>query len=173
MNRDLKVHDDLKHFFRKPAGRLLPGLNKKTVSLAKSASSGSFTILVGDSASHLLLNNGMNPDVIITDGFVKRKKFIKKIKFSGLLIRAKNPRGWITKSLWQAVAKAIGSGEPVRIQVDGEEDLAVLPAIIMAPEGSSILYGQPTEGLVYIKVDGKRRANAVKILKAIQKANQT
>jgi len=37
--------------------------------------------------------------------------------------------------------------------VDGEEDLAVIPCVLMAPEGSLILYGQPGEGVVLVETD--------------------
>jgi uncharacterized protein (UPF0218 family) len=32
------------------------------------------------------------------------------------------------------------------IFVDGEEDLAVIPLVIAAPDGAAILYGQPGKG---------------------------
>ena len=38
-----------------------------------------------------------------------------------------------------------------QIIVKGEEDLAVLPCILIAPQETIILYGQPNEGLVYLK----------------------
>ena len=44
--------------------------------------------------------------------------------------------------------------------VKGEEDLAVLPCLLIAPEDAVILYGQPNEGLVFVNVsEGKDKAN--------------
>jgi len=40
----------------------------------------------------------------------------------------------------------------VRIVVDGEEDLATLPALVAAPRGSSVVYGQPGDGMVHVAV---------------------
>jgi uncharacterized protein (UPF0218 family) len=37
--------------------------------------------------------------------------------------------------------------------VDGEEDLAVLPCLLNSPKDAFILYGQPNEGVVLVKVD--------------------
>jgi uncharacterized protein (UPF0218 family) len=39
------------------------------------------------------------------------------------------------------------------VVVDGEEDLATLPALVAAPTGASIVYGQPGEGMVLVEVD--------------------
>ena len=41
---------------------------------------------------------------------------------------------------------------PVRIIVQGEEDLLVLPVVLFAPANSVVLYGQPNEGLVIVKI---------------------
>ena len=47
---------------------------------------------------------------------------------------------------------AASPATPTRIDVDGEEDLATLPAILIAPEGASVVYGQPGEGMVLVQV---------------------
>jgi len=39
------------------------------------------------------------------------------------------------------------------IIVNGEEDLAVIPCVLMAPNDSIILYGQPGEGIVVVEAD--------------------
>ena len=41
----------------------------------------------------------------------------------------------------------------MKIVVEGEEDLATLPAILYAPPGSVVVYGQPDEGSVLVKVN--------------------
>ncbi|MEM2919607.1 MAG: DUF359 domain-containing protein, partial [Candidatus Nitrosocaldus sp.] len=49
--------------------------------------------------------------------------------------------------------------KPVRVYVDGEEDLLGLVVLRLVQDGSIILYGQPLEGMVLLKVDeeSKRR----------------
>lgn len=61
--------------------------------------------------------------------------------------KVKNPPGHITKELVGAVKNAylriVKDDKQRIIKVEGEEDLAGLPAILLAPLGSVILYGQP------------------------------
>ena len=49
-----------------------------------------------------------------------------------------------------AIENSIKTKDKYIIEVEGEEDLAVLPIIILAPEDTTVLYGQPNEGLVLL-----------------------
>ena len=48
--------------------------------------------------------------------------------------------------------KAIQPNRRTRVLVEGEEDLLTLAAVLCAPLGSLVVYGQPREGIVVIKV---------------------
>ena len=50
------------------------------------------------------------------------------------------------------------------IIVNGEEDLFTLPAILYAPVGTSVLYGQPDEGLVVVSVNNSLKTKVRNIL---------
>ena len=63
------------------------------------------------------------------------------------MYQRKNPAGTLTDELVRALAYAV-LHPPVTINVDGEEDLAVIPLIIAAPIGAIVLYGQPHKGVV-------------------------
>jgi uncharacterized protein (UPF0218 family) len=39
------------------------------------------------------------------------------------------------------------------VLVEGEEDLLTLVAVLKAPENSLVVYGQPHEGIVAVRVD--------------------
>ena len=41
--------------------------------------------------------------------------------------------------------------KPVRIIVNGEEDLLTVPACIYSPDNHMLLYGQPNEGIVSVR----------------------
>ena len=55
----------------------------------------------------------------------------------------------------------------MRIIVKGEEDLLVLPVVLFAPEKSVVIYGQPNEGLVIVKVNEEIRNKAKSIMNAM------
>jgi uncharacterized protein (UPF0218 family) len=67
-------------------------------------------------------------------------------------LTVKNPAAEITSESVSLIQKAFTMQSPVRIFVDGEEDLLVLPVCIHAPENAIVMYGQPHEGLVIVKI---------------------
>ena len=67
-----------------------------------------------------------------------------------------NPAGVLTDEFIRICSQSIKeatSDNPIIIQVKGEEDLAVLPCVINSPKDAMILYGQPNEGIVLVRVD--------------------
>ena len=56
------------------------------------------------------------------------------------------------------------SNVPVQIVVTGEEDLLVLPVCVHAPQNAIVLYGQPNEGLVIVKVTQEIRNKTQQLL---------
>ena len=63
-----------------------------------------------------------------------------------------NPAAEITSESISMIKKAFTLQTPVRLLVNGEEDLLVLPVCIHAPENAVVLYGQPNEGLVIVQI---------------------
>jgi uncharacterized protein (UPF0218 family) len=58
----------------------------------------------------------------------------------------------------------VKAGARVRVEVEGEEDLAAILAILMAPEGAKVLYGMPGQGMVVVTVDPESRGKARALL---------
>ena len=104
----------------------------------------------------------MYPNIGIIDNLIQRKNHTHDVIRADHILNAVNPAGYITDDLWETIGQALelsNSGECYVIEVVGEEDLAVLPCIIMANPETIILYGQPNEGLVLLKVsDVKNKA---------------
>ena len=172
--KDLRVPERLKHLFRKPQGKIFVGLTKNTADNIKEyIKDRTLLISVGDTTSHFLLKHSLKPDIVVTDGKAGRKEFKREIYFRGVTLKAKNPPGSITKALWCEAARAVSLKKSVRIKIDGEDDLAVLPFLILAPLGSYVLYGQPGKGLVCSHVDKKKRKEAAGILRRIIDANNS
>jgi uncharacterized protein (UPF0218 family) len=74
-----------------------------------------------------------------------------------------NPAGTITDDLIAGINDAIAN-PPATIYVNGEEDLAVIPLVIAAPEGVIVLYGQPQKGVVVRTVDRQAKEKARELL---------
>jgi len=52
--------------------------------------------------------------------------------------------------------------------VCGEEDLATIPAVVYAPIGSIVIYGQPKEGVVLIKVTPETKLRFAEMLRNME-----
>ena len=79
-------------------------------------------------------------------------------------ISCDNPAGKIDPQSIIVIKNAFKSEPPVRVTVNGEEDLLVIPVCIHAPENSVVMYGQPNEGLVIVQIDDKIRKKTQLIL---------
>lgn len=108
--------------------------------------------VVGDTSLKEFLEKGWQFDIGVFDGKEKRIPTPSKVvEESKIEMVFKNPSGEITAVMVKMLQKAIAEKKKF-IFVDGEEDLAVLPLVLLAPLGSSVFYGQPEEGLVEIQI---------------------
>lgn len=124
-------------------------------------------VSVGDTVSRNLHEHLMPPQLSITDNKRMRKKIKPRI-FAVKLFHVKNPQGTITAEAIAAIKAALESDERVQVIVDGEEDLLALVAILYAPENAFVVYGQPYEGIVVVKVTSEKKAEAEEVLKAME-----
>jgi uncharacterized protein (UPF0218 family) len=103
-------------------------------------------------------------DVKIFDGKVKRRKIKKILPYS---LKCKNPRGTIQREVWEIIKKAIKENK--NVFVEGEEDLLVIPSVLLAPKNSLVVYGLPKKGICAIKVDQKMKRKIKNLLKLFLK----
>jgi len=115
-----------------------------------------------------MLQLGLKPQIQIIDGLEKRnQRIVPADDTINTKLSCKNPPGEITEESMQVIQKAFSCEPPVRIIVDGEEDLLVIPVCIFAPENSVVMYGQPNEGLVIVHITPEIQAKVQKILDAM------
>jgi len=124
-------------------------------------------VAVGDIVTYHLLEGGHTPAVALVDGRTKRtavedhiQEAIDGDRFDHE-VHVTNPPATLSAPLLDALRAAIdraADGETTVIVVEGEEDLAALPAIATVPEGASVVYGQPDEGMVLVDAGGEARA---------------
>lgn len=161
----MQLPDDLRDQLKNPLGNLISDNDPNKENIIKKISTESIIITVGDRTTENLLQLDIKPQIQIVDGLEKRNKRTVPIDDTvNTNLSCRNPPGEITDESIQVIQKAFSSEPPVRIIVDGEEDLLVIPVCIHAPENSIVMYGQPNEGLVIVTITPEIRAKVQKIL---------
>ena len=125
--------------------------------ILKEIAQSEIVVTVGDIVTLGLLESGIEPDISIVDYMTKRE-FGDELKdrfsrFPQTEITVKNPPGQITAELWNAIEEAFRNLRHLRIIVEGEEDLAALACIALAPDNTTVIYGIPNRGASIHHVD--------------------
>ena len=164
------ITPELLEKFKRPFGVLLQGTFSETMkqlSTIVKKEKPQKVVSVGDTVSKNLHKHGINPQLLITDNKSLRKKVKPAIFPSKKVFRAKNPQGTITDEAIKTVQKALRVNEGAHLIIDGEEDLLTLVAVLYAPEEAWVIYGQPHEGIVVVKVTAEKKAEARALLEAM------
>ena len=116
-------------------------------------------VAVGDVVTAHLLDAGRRPDLAVVDGRTEREtapepvlEAIEGASNDADSRTVENPAAVLRRELLEALCEGLSSPNPTILRVDGEEDLAALPAVLAVPVGSSVVYGQPGEGMVHVAV---------------------
>ena len=161
----MQLPDNLRDQLKNPLGNLISDNDPNKENIIKEISTESVLITVGDRTTENMLKLGLKPQIQIVDGLEKRnQRVVPTDDAVNTNLSCRNPPGEITEESMQVIQKAFSSKPPVRITVDGEEDLLVLPVCMSAPENSVVMYGQPNEGLVLVHVTPEIQAKVQKIL---------
>jgi len=163
-----QLNAKLRRKLHTPFGILVKGFlpdNKNEIDKILEIQKSPILISVGDRVSRDLFTNKFNLKLIIIDNKCMRKRIKPKNFFVEKIFNAKNPPGTITDQAIKSIIDALESSKRAQIVIDGEEDLLTLIAILYAPKNAFVIYGQPNEGIVLIKVTEKRKENVKKILK--------
>jgi len=148
----LKLPNSLRDQFKNPLGVLLPEDTVDKAHISEYLSDNSYIITVGDRTTEKMIDFGLIPSLQIIDGVEKReKRELPKLE-NATKLTVDNPAAEITAQSIDVIKQAFTLQSPVRIVVNGEEDLLVIPVCVHAPENSVVLYGQPNKGLVIVKV---------------------
>lgn len=138
------------------------------------AAAGEPVVAVGDVVTYHLLEAGYRPTVAVVDGLTEREPIDGAVadaldgpRFEDAdegedagfdrVEQVENPAATLTAELLSALTDAVGEPGATLLVVDGEEDLATLPAVLAVPEGASVVYGQPDEGMVLVVADTPSR----------------
>jgi uncharacterized protein (UPF0218 family) len=166
----LTITPTLRRELKYPLGTLLQGAPEETMNQLRQLiqkEKPKCIISVGDVVSQNMLKQGFQIQIIVVDNKVMREpaKPIKAIM--NRRVNVKNPPGTLTPESWEVIEQALKEKQPTQVLVEGEEDLLALVAILEAPENSLVVYGQPHEGVVVIKVDGSMKEKVNRIIQAM------
>jgi len=159
----IELPRELRPLMKKPLGELYAGNGSDTIDKFVGELAGSTKLIsVGDVTTFHLLEAGIFPEICIVDNRTKRKPVDRHVSTRNMdnvykEVSVENPAGIITDELIKTLCEAFTSEKPIRIFVKGEEDLATLPVILLAPLGAVVLYGQPDEGVVFVKVTEEKK----------------
>ncbi|PKK86367.1 MAG: DUF359 domain-containing protein [Thermoplasmata archaeon HGW-Thermoplasmata-1] len=122
---------------------------------------------VGDVVTLTMKRHAIPLRLAVVDYRTKRRELDSALvkEFANIAdrtVKVECPAASISDALLNALeeARILLPGKSTLIEVFGEEDLAVLPIIRDFPDGTIVVYGQPDEGLVVVRIDGNARAKA-------------
>jgi len=158
--------NNLRDFLKEPMGQLVN--EKKLLNLLKNEK---FIISIGDLVTYTILKNHIEPIFCVVDFKTRRgecsQEIVELIKsFGKKSIVVKNPPGTISDDLWRVIEIAFENIEVAsfRIEIDGEDDLASLAVIFLAPKDVTIIYGLPDKGVLVVKPTYENKKKVKEIL---------
>lgn len=158
----LTLPDELRAAFKDPLGPVYTDTNRLDTELGKSV------IAVGDVVTRHLAQIGTRPDLAVIDWITERETLPEAdqpdLDGYDAQIEVENPAATLTENLLNALRMGVEQDEKTVIVVDGEEDLATLPALVVAPDGASVVYGQPGEGMVHVRIDSETKEQGYELL---------
>jgi len=128
----------------------------------------SMIVSVGDVVSENMMKQGILPQVIIVDNKVMRRNITPISVQNYQTLEVKNPPGTLTDEAWSVIQQALKQRGRMKVVVDGEEDLLTLVAVLHAPQNSFVIYGQPHEGIVVVKVTEPKKKMVRQVVEAME-----
>jgi len=126
-------------------------------------------IAVGDRVSRNMIKNKIALDVAIVDFRVMRRPISPLTFKAENTFQASNPAGTLTEEAWKTVERAINSPGRSKVIIKGEEDLLTLVAVLSAPNGSMVIYGQPKQGIVVLDVNEETKRKVREVIERMEK----
>lgn len=165
-NKDLKLPKNLRNELKKPLGQII----KEPVIIKEAP----LVITVGDIVTQSFIKTNRPFSLAVIDRKSQRN-FLRQGFHNQLFSRIKNITktknipGTVSKqtisTIQNLILKIVFDKFPWIMEVEGEEDLTVLPISLLAPLESLIFYGQPGKGIVEVRVTEKIKEEAYNLLR--------
>ena len=160
--RDLALPESQRGAFKEPIGREMDEAELDYNAQTR-------YITVGDVVSLTFRRHGVRPLLSIYDGSTERREltdFAKLVEGERKEV-VSNPAGRITADMADSIRRGIG-GEVDLIRVEGEEDLALLPCLIYADDGTVVVYGMPGRCMMAVTTDGAVRKRVTELVATME-----
>ena len=160
---------------KNPLGKLITGSPNEAMLKLKQIvddQKPSLIVAVGDMVSKSMTEHNVPVHIIVVDNKILREDVKPMQVEAKTTLHVKNPPGTLTPGAWTTFQEALKKTKPAKVLVDGEEDLFTLVAVALAPDKSLVVYGQPNQGLVAVRVDREARRKVQLILDAMQPADE-
>jgi len=164
----LILPDSLRPELRKPIGKLLVG---EDIAASLQNNRQKILIAVGDITVKTLWDAGVTPALAVIDHQVARRPYPGLRSYRQTFLRysrkisVKSGPGYLSREALAVVKEWSAKLEPWLLEIDGEEDLLTLPAILYAPVGTVVYYGQPGGGLVEVGISPRKKQLAAQLLR--------
>ncbi len=160
-HRKLILPDYHRHYLQKPFSKLITANQIKPIIKRQPPF---LTVAVGDITALTFIKQQLPLDLAVIDAKTRRQPYLAAKKLLTISRYASNPTATITLDLVNQLQLCLKKTNQC-LMVNGEEDLAVLPLILLSPLKTAIFYGQPYQGLVYIRVTEKSKQKALNLLR--------
>ena len=171
----LHMQKNMRETLRKPLGKIV----KTTGEAIAHLDSQQIIISVGDIITQSLVEAQQEPTISIIDNKTRRHSLPLTARDTSntSILKADNKHGTISYDAAQKINQIIKSlnASPLSLTpkniliIDGEEDLLAIPAILLAPLGAFVLYGQYDVGIVVNEVTEERKKKIAKLIKNLFK----
>lgn len=120
--------------------------------------------IVGDTSLEYFIKNQWPYQLGVIDFLKQRKPYQPPVIVADEnSIHTSNQAGTISSDLKNSLKKAL-INKTKHVIVSGEEDLAAVVLVLLAPLGSHIYYGQPQKGMIELRVTEEKKEHIAKIL---------
>jgi cytidyltransferase-like protein len=167
----------LRRVLRRPLGRIFSSIlqfsAKSSIVAPKTCEFGGcrMHISIGDVITRELQKTGITPTISVIDGKTQRKA-LNDAELNIILQKdcqyTLNEKGMIQTGAVRALNSLFDIGQhkaTKQLFITGEEDLLTLPAILLAPLGSYVWYGQRGKGAVCVHVTEKKKEKVYNLVR--------
>jgi pantetheine-phosphate adenylyltransferase len=156
---DMQISDTARDVFRRPIGKATGAREIRSIKDP--------CIVIGDVVTQYCMDHGIPFSQAYIDGKSKHAVYSLTLRpeYSLQKTQIQNPAGSITSQAAQKVTETLHEPREI-IQIEGEEDLLTVAAVILLPFGTRIIYGYPyaPQSMRMITIDERIKEKFAKLV---------